>query len=262
MFFEFEVKGDSLLGTLRRRSTEHRYSVEDGILDGKIRDNVISFHIEESSGLGDQKVQYKDFYHGTVSKDEIHFTVQSDRPWGFPPQRFIATREHTAKKTTPEPTIATSGPKQPPVEAIASGGVLLPIECGKSDSAAFKLIRELGRLKAYDELIKDSYGFLVCEKRDTANDTFEVRILGSVTTGTSWTREKAREIAGELERRGQQCAERGSPYNPRGKNDKRRIQYMLCQKGGKPASVEVRAITLKADGTPYPEKRLSVSWPE
>lgn len=258
LFFEFEVKGDTLLGTLRQTSTEHRYSVEDGILDGKIRGNGISFHKQESSGLGDQKVQYKDFYYGTVSKDEIHFTVQSDRPWGFPPQRFIAKREHRAKKTTPEPTVQ----KQSSVEAIAPEDIILRISCGKSDSAAFELIRELGRLRAYDDLIKDSYGFLICEKRDTANDAFEVRILGSVTTGTRWTQEESRDIAKELERRGRQCAERGSPYNPRGKNDKRRIKYMFCQKGGKPTSVEVRAITLKADGTPYPEKRLSVNWPE
>jgi len=262
LFFEFEIKGDTLLGTIRQASTTNRYDVKNGILDGKIKSNIISFYTLERLWSGNETATYKNIYYGTVLNGEIEFILQSDRPWGFPPQKFNAKQEHTDKKITTEPAEPTSAQNQSSTEAVASGDTILRIDCGKSDPAAFKRIRELGRLKAYDDLIKDSYGFLICEARDTANDTFEVRIRGSVTTGTLWTQEKAREIAKELERRGEQCKESGGPYGPSGKNNKRRISYMLCQRGGKPVSVEVRAITLKSDGTPYPEKRLSVNWPE
>ena len=91
--FEFEVKGDIVLGTLREVSTTNRYNAINSILDGKIQDNRISFHVQKTSIFGKDSVRYKDLFYGTLSENELHFVLQSDRPWSFPPRNFIARRE-------------------------------------------------------------------------------------------------------------------------------------------------------------------------
>jgi hypothetical protein len=96
LHFDLEVKGDTLLGTVRQVSTRNRYDVIKGILDGRIKDNIISFCTIEQSSLGDKEFTYKNYYHGSVLKDEVEFTLQSDRPWGFPPQKFTAKREQSS----------------------------------------------------------------------------------------------------------------------------------------------------------------------
>ncbi len=95
LYFDFEVKGDILLGAIRMVSTtnQYHYDVRKGILGGKIKGNLISFYTIEQSLSGTETVTYKDFYYGSALKNEIEFTQQSDRPWGFPPQKFIAKRE-------------------------------------------------------------------------------------------------------------------------------------------------------------------------
>ena len=91
--FEVEVKGHNLLGSIRQVSTRNAYTVRKGILEGKIEGNTVSFYTPGQAISGNEKITYKDYYYGSVSKDEIEFTLQSDRPWGFPPQRFTAKRE-------------------------------------------------------------------------------------------------------------------------------------------------------------------------
>ena len=91
--FDLEVKGNTVLGSIRQVSTRNRYDVRNGILDGRINNNIFSFYILERSLLGNETVSYKNFYNGSVLKGEIQFTLHSDRPWGFPPQKFIAKRE-------------------------------------------------------------------------------------------------------------------------------------------------------------------------
>jgi hypothetical protein len=93
LFFDFEIKGNTLVGSVRQASTTDQYSIRDGILDGRISGNVISFYTLEQSSFGNESVTYKDLYYGSVLKGEIEFTLQSDRPWGFPPQKFVARRE-------------------------------------------------------------------------------------------------------------------------------------------------------------------------
>jgi hypothetical protein len=93
LFFDFEIKGNTLLGSVRQASTTDHYNIRDGILDGNISGNVISFYRLKQAWFGNETVTYKDFYYGSVLKGEIEFTLQSDRPWGFPPQKFVARRE-------------------------------------------------------------------------------------------------------------------------------------------------------------------------
>ena len=97
LHFDFEVKGDNFLGAIRQVSTTNRYDFTKGILDGRIKGNIISFSTIVQSvswDRGSERVTtFKDYYYGSVLKDEIEFTLQSDRPRGFPPQKFTAKRE-------------------------------------------------------------------------------------------------------------------------------------------------------------------------
>src|SRR5574340_179408 len=92
LHFDLEVKADTALGTVREISTESGgYVTEKGILDGKIKDGVISFYTPEQSFSGVGEITtYKNLYYGSVSNGEIEFILQSDRPWGFPAQKFMA----------------------------------------------------------------------------------------------------------------------------------------------------------------------------
>ena len=135
-------------------------------------------------------------------------------------------------------------------------------DCGKSNPAAFATRKELGRLEVADELNKRQYGFAVCEERDTANQRLTLRIHATPVTGTYWDQADAEKLARALAARGERCEPNGAPYNPVGKEDRRRIVYLLCQEGGKPARVEVRITALKADGSAQTERVLSVTWPK
>ena len=109
--FDFDVKGDALLGTLRKTATPKGYDIEKGILGGTIKDNVISFYTPEAqlesyapdrlldgshgdfSSTGFREIGYRDLYYGSVLNDHIDFILQSDRPRGFPAQKFVAKRK-------------------------------------------------------------------------------------------------------------------------------------------------------------------------
>lgn len=91
---ELETKGETLLGTLRKTSPAGKYDYAVGIVDGKIDGANISFFLPEQSVSGTENVSYKNFYYGEVADNRIDFTLQSDRPWGFKPIKFIATRQH------------------------------------------------------------------------------------------------------------------------------------------------------------------------
>ena len=98
--FNFKAEEDLLSGTMRkvaRRSDG--YDIREGIMDGRIKGDKISFYIQEAyietvprksfqEFSTTKTVQYKVFYHGTVSDDEIHFMRQDDR--GHPPEKFTA----------------------------------------------------------------------------------------------------------------------------------------------------------------------------
>jgi hypothetical protein len=90
--FEFDVKGSTLLGALTRTTIGDNRSQKQGILGGIIEGNNISFYIQETSLLGQKRESYKNLFHGTVSDGEIEFIQNSDRSWGFVPQKFIAKK--------------------------------------------------------------------------------------------------------------------------------------------------------------------------
>lgn len=93
LYFDLETKGGQLFGVIRKSSTAGWYDFKQGIMGGKIKGSTISFYTTERSLFGKETVTYKNLYHGSVSKDEIQFVLQSDRPWGYPPQNFTAKPE-------------------------------------------------------------------------------------------------------------------------------------------------------------------------
>ncbi len=120
--------------------------------------------------------------------------------------------------------------------------------------------KEIGKLEAHDDQNSKDYIFIVSEERE--GDSFVIRIAGNIVTGTFWTKDQAGKSAQKMQALGVKREKRGSPYVPTGKSDKRSITYELLQEGGKPTAIEISVTTLKADGAPYPEKKLTVKWPE
>ncbi len=94
LYFDVEVRGDILVGTIREVSTTSHYDIKMGILGGQIQDNNLSFYNLRQSVSGDgETTTFKNLYYGTVHNGEIQFILQSDRPWGFPPQKFVARQK-------------------------------------------------------------------------------------------------------------------------------------------------------------------------
>lgn len=89
----FETMGNLLLGTLSRVSADQRYKTEKGFANGKLKDGIISFYTNEQAMLGSETVSYKDLFYGSVMLEEIKFVMQSERPWGFPTQKFTVKRD-------------------------------------------------------------------------------------------------------------------------------------------------------------------------
>jgi hypothetical protein len=103
---------------------------------------------------------------------------------------------------------------------------------------------------------------VICEEHDTATEAVVMQIISTSTTGTKWSGEAATRKAEDMERRAVDCEPTGAPaVRSSGKNDQRRVVYVLCQVSGTPTSIEVHATTLKADASPYPLKVLRVAWP-
>ena len=92
LVFQLHGRGDRILGNVRMISEAGRYDVTKNLIDGKVDNNHVVFATPERAYLGLDTVSYKDFYDGNVTADRIEFVLSSDRPSGFPAQRFVAKR--------------------------------------------------------------------------------------------------------------------------------------------------------------------------
>jgi hypothetical protein len=91
--FDLQAVDTTVAGTMTETPTDGGRSVERAIKEATLHDNLISFYIPYTASLHDGTVDFRDHYLGRVTKDTIYFTLRSDRPWGFPTQRFTAVRE-------------------------------------------------------------------------------------------------------------------------------------------------------------------------
>ncbi len=84
-------------------------------------------------------------------------------------------------------------------------------------------------------------------------------IVGSPITSTYLDAADAEKLAAQTDT---ECTTRGAPYSPSGADDKRMIEYRFCQKGGKPARMDVVVRALEKNGTPKAIQTLSVPFPD
>jgi hypothetical protein len=130
-------------------------------------------------------------------------------------------------------------------------------DCDKSDRAAGRLVTELGRLSARDDANNTDYKFVVCETYNVFEQSAKVTIDSSVLTGTVLTQKTAESNVSAAK----ECQALGAPYSASSANDKRFVEYRLCQKDGKPDHLQVEARTLDKSGAVRPPKILTVPWP-
>lgn len=93
LVLDLQLQGNTVVGNLAERRADGRTTDSQGILEATLDGRTLSFHTREQSLVGSDTVSYRDLYLGVVEEDGIRFTLSSDRPWGFPTQTFLATRE-------------------------------------------------------------------------------------------------------------------------------------------------------------------------
>jgi len=121
----------------------------------------------------------------------------------------------------------------------------------------------LGYAEARDDLEKQWYGFIVCQRKNLDTGEWDVRVFtkaGNVT-GSALTPAQATEKTVQANQDGKTFVLFGSPFNPLGKLDYRKIEYRLYQENGKPSAVEVFIQMRNADRTAKEPVTLKVNWP-
>ena len=92
--FEFTQSGETVMGSVTEMADDAKTVSTKGIVDGKIRDNVISFYTKgETTWNSGNTISYKETYTGVLQKAgrEIAFQRFNDVPSGGEVERFIAT---------------------------------------------------------------------------------------------------------------------------------------------------------------------------
>jgi hypothetical protein len=93
--FEFTHEGETLFGNITHspKGTVGR-TATTGILDGKIKGNLISFHTVEQLWWNDKLQPFKEMYSGILSKqkNEIEFQRFNETPGGGDVERFVANK--------------------------------------------------------------------------------------------------------------------------------------------------------------------------
>jgi len=91
--FEFIQSGDTVVGSVREMADDTKTVSTKGIVDGKIRDNVLSFYTKGETWDSGNTIPYKETYTGVLRKagQEIAFQRSNDVPSGGEVERFIAT---------------------------------------------------------------------------------------------------------------------------------------------------------------------------
>lgn len=120
-----------------------------------------------------------------------------------------------------------------------------------------------GYAETRDDLEKQWYGFIVCQRKNLDTGKWDVRVFtksGNVT-GSALTPEQATEKTVQAKEEGKTFVLFGSPFNPLGELDYRRIEYRLYQENGKPTAVEVFVQMRNADRSPKEPVTLKVDWP-
>jgi hypothetical protein len=93
LVLDLQRHGEAVVGNLAQQRADGRTTDPQGILEATLDGRTLSFHTLEQALVGSETVSFRDLYLGVIEDDGIRFTLTSDRPWGFPTQTFLATRE-------------------------------------------------------------------------------------------------------------------------------------------------------------------------
>jgi hypothetical protein len=91
--FDFTQSGETVVGSVKEMADERKTVSTKGIVDGKIRDNVLSFYTKGETWDSSSTVPYKETYTGVLGKGgrEIAFQRFNDVASGGEVERFTAT---------------------------------------------------------------------------------------------------------------------------------------------------------------------------
>jgi hypothetical protein len=91
--FEFTQSGDTVVGSVTEMADDTKTVSTKGIVDGRIRDNVLSFYTKGETTWDSGMIPYTETYTGVLQKAgrEIAFQRFNDVPSGGEVERFIAT---------------------------------------------------------------------------------------------------------------------------------------------------------------------------
>jgi hypothetical protein len=95
LLFEFVQQGDTLLGTVTHTSVGSGRGYSSAIVEGKVKDGVVSFHTKGEVWVGRTTKPYQQMYVGMISKDrrQIAFQRYNDVSGGGKIERFLAKLE-------------------------------------------------------------------------------------------------------------------------------------------------------------------------
>lgn len=129
-------------------------------------------------------------------------------------------------------------------------------------------VNVLGYLEERDDIPpregvqKQWYGFIICRIKDLtkSSNNVEVKIASNWLTGTTFTSEKALQLAAKSQKEGKEYIMWGEPYKPVGDLDPKRVEYRLYQENGQPTAVEVYVVMRNAERTAKEPKTLRIAW--
>lgn len=122
----------------------------------------------------------------------------------------------------------------------------------------------LGFAEDYDEVDKETWGFLICKQTDLNSGEYFVYFWASrniPVTGSKMNLAEARAKSGQAENRGEPYFLIGSPFNPAGPLDYRKVEYRIYQEGGEPTAAEVYFVVRNDDRSAKEPTNLRVNWP-
>jgi hypothetical protein len=122
--------------------------------------------------------------------------------------------------------------------------------------------RLLGSLIESDDVDREEFGFVICQRWSLNSGDWDVIIQSNRAVGAGLTPAEAEKRAANAAAAGQGFVKFGLPFNPLGKLDHRRVEYLLHQERGKPVALELVLILRDSKRAAKKPKLLRVMWPK
>lgn len=126
-------------------------------------------------------------------------------------------------------------------------------------SSATEKCECLGYLEGYDDILRSAYAFTICKVSYLKAGDYEIVIRSNLVTGTSLTKEKARELAKTADK---EYFTYGKPFDASDPAENRHIEYRFYQQNGEPTAIEIFLVTRDNQGNAKSPKTVKVPWPK